>query len=273
MGRTAEGKQRRSRFGSFAGGGLSLSLSYRLGVALSVVGVVGVALSAVGCDSVKYPACENDDQCNVEGHKGVCVNQRCVECRNDAACGTGRQCQSGACTPIPGFCDDAHACGAGSTCGKDARCHEGPKVTEAAPFVECDEGHVCASGSHCENGHCVKPPSGGPGCTDFPAPKFDFESPELRPDARAVIERLAGCITKGSLQGAQVLLTGHCDARGEQEFNMSLGDNRAEAVRTFLVGLGVPADKVRTSSRGELDASGTDESGWQNDRRVDIEVR
>jgi len=68
-------------------------------------------------------------------------------------------------------------------------------------------------------------------------------------------------------------LTGHCDPRGEQEFNMSLGDNRAEAVKVFLVGLGVSADKIRTSSRGELDASGMDEAGWLNDRRVDIEVR
>ena len=69
------------------------------------------------------------------------------------------------------------------------------------------------------------------------------------------------------------MLTGHCDPRGEQEFNMSLGENRAEAVKVFLIGLGVPAEKIRTSSRGELDATGTDEAGWANDRRVDIEVR
>ena len=54
---------------------------------------------------------------------------------------------------------------------------------------------------------------------------------------------------------------------------MSLGDNRAEAVKAYLVGLGVSGDKIRTSSRGELDASGTDEAGWAIDRRVDIEVR
>ena len=80
-------------------------------------------------------------------------------------------------------------------------------------------------------------------------------------------------MVKGTLKTGQVLLTGHCDNRGEQEFNMSLGENRAEAVKTFLVGLGVPADQVRTSSRGKLDAAGQDEAGWANDRRVDVEVR
>jgi outer membrane protein OmpA-like peptidoglycan-associated protein len=44
-------------------------------------------------------------------------------------------------------------------------------------------------------------------------------------------------------------------------------------VKTFLVGLGLPFDKITASSRGKLDATGTGEAGWANDRRVDIEVR
>ncbi len=224
-----------------------------------------------GCGGVKYPACENDDQCNGDGHKGVCVAMKCVECRDDKGCATGQSCQSGACAEIPGYCDATHACAAGSTCGSDQRCH-GSQVA-AAPFVECDETKACGQGSHCANGHCVAPPSGGPGCTDFPSPKFDYESPDLLGEARQTLERLAQCLTKGTLKGSQVLLTGHCDARGEEEFNMSLGDNRAEAVKTFLMGMGVPGDRIRTSSRGKLDATGTDEAGWAIDRRVDIEVR
>jgi peptidoglycan-associated lipoprotein len=54
---------------------------------------------------------------------------------------------------------------------------------------------------------------------------------------------------------------------------MSLGAQRAEGVKTFLVGLGIANDKVTASSRGKLDANGTDEASWANDRRVDIEVR
>jgi peptidoglycan-associated lipoprotein len=225
-----------------------------------------------GCGGLKYPACDNDQDCNGDGHKGVCVDHTCVECRDATNCATGQQCQAGACAQIPGYCDDAHACPAGQACGSDNRCKAPPKVADA-PFVECDETKVCGSGSHCENGHCVAPPAGGPGCTDFPSPKFDYEAQDVKPDGRAVLERLAQCLTKGTLKGANVLLTGHCDARGEAEFNMSLGDYRAESVKAFLVGLGVDANSLRTTSRGKLDATGTDEAGWATDRRVDIEVR
>ena len=54
---------------------------------------------------------------------------------------------------------------------------------------------------------------------------------------------------------------------------MSLGADRAQAAKLFLTGVGVSEGKLRTSSRGELDANGVDESTWPDDRRVDIEVR
>ena len=141
------------------------------------------------------------------------------------------------------------------------------------PAVQCDDEHPCPTGQHCENNHCASPVAGGPGCSDFPAPKFDFESPELRADTKQVIQRLAGCLATGTLKSARVLLTGHCDARGEYEFNMGLGAERADAVKNFLTAAGVSADRIATSSRGKLDANGQDEAGYQNDRRVDIEIR
>jgi peptidoglycan-associated lipoprotein len=235
--------------------------------------VAGAAYAAGGCEGASWPRCENDDWCNEDGHHGVCLNGKCAECRDDAACGTGRMCASGTCTAIAGYCDETHACNGGQECQQN-RCQAAAKFTQLEkPFVECDDTKPCASGARCENGHCVSPPQGGPGCTDFPAPHFDYESPDLRGESRAVLERLAQCLTKGTLQRGRLLLTGHCDPRGEQEFNMSLGENRAEAVKVFLIGLGVPAERIRTSSRGELDSTGNDEAGWANDRRVDIEVR
>jgi peptidoglycan-associated lipoprotein len=226
----------------------------------------------VACGGPKYPACDNDEDCNTEGHKGVCVNHVCVECRSDAACGRGSECKAGLCQKIVGYCDDSHACAGGGDCGKDHRC--GPSRTAAAPPVECDDDHPCkGAGEKCQNGHCVPPPPGGPGCRDFSAPKFDFEQAELRQETRDTLQRLAQCLLSGSLKGRRVLLTGHCDARGEYEFNMGLGAERAEGVKNFLVGLGVPVMNLSTSSRGKLDANGTDEAGWANDRRVDIEVR
>ena len=252
----------------------------RRGRALAAVAAgFATAIALAACEaSPKFPSCDNDDQCNADGHKGFCVERKCVECREDAdgvsatesrggphqsVCGAGKTCASGACVDIPGWCDDTHPCASGNTCVAN-HCQSAQRA-EAAPFVECDETKACANGGKCQNGHCTQPIQGGPGCTDFPPPKFDYESPDVRGEGRATLERLAECLNRGSLKGADVLLTGHCDARGEQEFNMSLGDNRAQAVKEFLVGLGVPADKVRTSSRGELDATGTDEAGWQTD--------
>jgi peptidoglycan-associated lipoprotein len=229
------------------------------------------ALVGAGCGGPKYPLCDNDQACNQDGHTGVCVEGHCVECRDDKTCGAGKTCQAGGCIDIVGYCDKTHACGEGSNCGADNRCTAPAKTADV--FVECDDTKPCATGSHCQNGHCVTPPQGGPGCTDFPSPHFEYESPDVRSEARDTLERLAKCLTSGSLKKGRLLLTGHCDARGEQEFNMSLGDYRAQAVKAVLVGLGVPTDKISTSSRGKLDATGQDEAGWAQDRRVDIEVR
>jgi peptidoglycan-associated lipoprotein len=228
------------------------------------------AVIAFGCGGPKFPLCDNDEHCNVDGHHGVCLDHKCVACRDDEGCPTGQECKSGACEAAVGFCDDSHACAGGAACGKNHRCEK--KVATVA--VECDDDHPCSNINHkCQNGHCVSPPPGGPGCTEFAAPKFDFESPELRPETRAVLERLAKCLVSGSLKGRRVLLTGHCDARGEYEFNMGLGAERAEGAKNFLIGLGVPASALATSSRGKLDAAGQDDAGWANDRRVDIEVK
>jgi hypothetical protein len=236
--------------------------------AWAAVFVAGLASFAIdGCGGPRYPSCQNDGQCNSDGHKGVCVNGLCTECRDNAGCPDGQECQSGACG-ASGTCVDDKGCASGSSCGEDKKCHPAPVAS-----VECDDAHACTGSSHCENGHCVTPPQGGPGCTDFPAPKFDYESPELSAQSKETLQRLVKCISTGSLKGAKVLLTGHCDARGEYEFNMGLGAQRAENVKTFIVGLGLPVGKIQTSSRGKLDAAGADEAGWANDRRVDIEVR
>jgi peptidoglycan-associated lipoprotein len=228
-----------------------------------------LAFTGAGCGGPRYPSCDNDEQCTNDTHRGVCVDHLCTECRASTGCPAGRECVAGMCKPGEGYCDDNTACAGGGDC-QDHQCQ---KQKIASVPLECGDDKPCAGGSRCENGHCVGPPKGGPGCQNFPPPKFDYESPELHPETREVLQRLATCLSSGSLKGAKVLLTGHCDARGEYEFNMSLGAQRAENVKTFLSTLGVPADRVVTSSRGKLDATGGDDAGWANDRRVDIEVR
>src|SRR5487761_2528053 len=68
------------------------------------------ATTGTGCGGLKYPLCENDEGCNADGHSGVCVAGKCVECRDDKTCGAGKTCQAGGCADIPGYCDKAHAC-------------------------------------------------------------------------------------------------------------------------------------------------------------------
>lgn len=237
---------------------------------LSALAAFGLAL-AVACGGPKYPSCDNDQHCTADGHKGVCVMNKCVECRENAQCGAGKACKGGRCEGADGFCDDKTPCPGGVPC-QNHKCADG--ATASGAPVECDDDHPCkGSGEKCQNGHCVGPEPGGPGCRDFTAPKFNFESAELTDESKATLQRLAECMNKGSLKGRRVLLTGHCDNRGEYEFNMSLGAERAEVTKTFLSGLGLPTDRITTSSRGKLDAVGTDEAGWSRDRRVDIEVR
>jgi peptidoglycan-associated lipoprotein len=62
------------------------------------------------------------------------------------------------------------------------------------------------------------------------------------------------------------------DPRGTEEYNMALGDRRAQSAKTYMKALGVAAE-LSASSMGEEIASGTDEGSWARDRRVDIRER
>jgi peptidoglycan-associated lipoprotein len=65
-----------------------------------------------------------------------------------------------------------------------------------------------------------------------------------------------------------VYLEAHADARGTEEYNILLTDRRGQGVKKFLSDLGVPAENMQVISKGSLEASGNDEAGFANDRRV-----
>ena len=104
------------------------------------------------------------------------------------------------------------------------------------------------------------------------APKFGFNDFELTTQDRNVLQQIADCITKGPLKGRRLQLVGRADPRGTEEYNMGLGDRRAHNVSTYLERLGVASSLVNASTRGSLDANGHDESSWQQDRRVDVDL-
>jgi peptidoglycan-associated lipoprotein len=88
-----------------------------------------------------------------------------------------------------------------------------------------------------------------------------------------VIKQVAECFTTGPMKDQRLHLVGRADARGSTEYNDTLGMRRANEVATHLQELGVAADKIDKSSRGERDARGTDEATRSVDRRVDILAR
>ena len=107
------------------------------------------------------------------------------------------------------------------------------------------------------------------GITDTEA-FFAYDSANIRAEDKAVLTKLANCFTTGPLKGREMRLVGHADNRGEEDYNMLLGQRRADNVKGAVVSAGMTAAKALTTSRGELDASGSDDASWAKDRRVDI---
>ena len=103
------------------------------------------------------------------------------------------------------------------------------------------------------------------------AAKFDFNAFELTQQDRSVLQQIATCLTTGPLKGKQLELVGRADPRGTEEYNLGLGDRRAHTVSEYLERLGVKT-QIEAKTRGALDATGTDESSWSQDRRVDLQV-
>jgi peptidoglycan-associated lipoprotein len=103
-----------------------------------------------------------------------------------------------------------------------------------------------------------------------PTTLFPFDSSDLSSGDQRLLTQLARCLTSGPLNGRVLTLVGRADPRGTEDYNMALGDRRTGSVQRFLRGQGMDSDKLQATSRGALDAQGTDEAGWTKDRRVDV---
>jgi peptidoglycan-associated lipoprotein len=99
---------------------------------------------------------------------------------------------------------------------------------------------------------------------------FAFDSSDIRPDDSRVLGQLVTCFTTGPLKGRELKLVGHADPRGGSDYNMTLGQSRADAVKQYILDHGMDKAKTDSTSRGAMDATGTDEPSWARDRRVDI---
>lgn len=202
-----------------------------------------VVSAAQGC-SPNYPACDADDDCK-DGE--FCVNKLCQQCRESDDCGTGQACNDGACAPIEGYCQSSGDCGDGEDCQNNTCVTAQSTYTPPAPTPQ---------------------PDAGP-CSLQPV-YFGYDSASVEGSARDQLSAVAACIKEKALQAVHI--TGLTDPRGTEEYNMALGDRRAQSAKKYLETLGVSA-KLTYSSMGEEYAAGEDESGWAKDRRVEIKPR
>lgn len=104
------------------------------------------------------------------------------------------------------------------------------------------------------------------------APKFDFNSATLKTDEASVLDSLARCLKDGGLGDQKLVMIGFTDPRGSDEYNLRLGQERADATKQYLIDQGVPDDQLSTDSRGKSEAHGTDETTWALDRRVEVRL-
>jgi peptidoglycan-associated lipoprotein len=101
---------------------------------------------------------------------------------------------------------------------------------------------------------------------------FEFDSYALKPDHGPTIQEIATYLNQS--KGVRVVVEGHCDERGTTEYNLALGQKRAEAVRDQLVKLGVAGSRIRAISYGsEMPADlGHTEESWARNRRAHVKV-
>lgn len=101
---------------------------------------------------------------------------------------------------------------------------------------------------------------------------FDYDKSDLRDDAVEALSK--GLYTLEHNPKTDILITGNCDIRGSEKYNEKLGENRALAVRDFVIKRGLPENRVKILSRGKLDAMAptNDIVGMQKDRNAQFMI-
>jgi len=96
---------------------------------------------------------------------------------------------------------------------------------------------------------------------------FDLDKSDMRDDARGPLQKDADYLKRWN--SVAVTIEGHCDSRGSSEYNLGLGSRRADAVKAYLVNIGIPASRITVVSKGKEQpfCSEESESCWQQNRR------
>jgi peptidoglycan-associated lipoprotein len=101
---------------------------------------------------------------------------------------------------------------------------------------------------------------------------FDYDKSNIRPGDAAVLDQKIAILQANP--ALQISITGHCDERGSDEYNLALGNRRALAAREYMVNRGISADRISTASRGEeqpVDPA-SNEDAWARNRRDEFAI-
>ena len=101
---------------------------------------------------------------------------------------------------------------------------------------------------------------------------FEFDSIRLAPQAQEILIQKAKWLRANP--SAKITIEGHCDSRGTNEYNLALGEGRAQSAKAFLVDLGIDSSRLNTISYGEersIDQAQTEE-GWAKNRRAHFRI-
>ena len=115
--------------------------------------------------------------------------------------------------------------------------------------------------------------AGGPWTSQIKDILFDYDSADLRPDAQQILTADATLLK--AHPGVALNIDGNCDQRGSEEYNLGLGQRRANAARDFLVNLGLPASSISTISYGKdrLVCTDNTEDCWRQNRRDHLALK
>ena len=151
------------------------------------------------------------------------------------------------------------------------------KINVVEPVLEGAERPAPEAAADVKTG-TVQQPAAGPAVPvkelyeELADVRFDFDKFNLKDDARAILKKHAEWLNKN--KDVNIVVEGHCDERGTAEYNLALGERRANASAKFLVDMGVDAKRIKTLSYGEelpLD-KGHDEAAWARNRRAHLDA-
>jgi len=270
----------------------------RISFSLACAAALALALLAGGCRP-PFPQCRDDDDCKAEEKNKtlfVCVNGQCQECGKDADCPKDRpRCKDNRCVECienkdcpedKPYCENercVYECEIDPDCVKrdkagmvcknhkcqweceqDSDCAEGMECKDHKCVVKCkcQSDADCPEGKMCQSCECIDKPR-----CQLSAIYFDFDRHDLRTDARSTLDQNAECLR--SRPEMNVTIEGHCDERGTEEYNLTLGDKRARSAQKYLQNLGIPANRLKTISYGKNRPTcrESSEDCWSQNRR------